>query len=86
MYAPAEVVDGTAIDNVDVSSSPEAIVSEDGLRVASKPDGADAVSETVPLNPLRDATLIEETPEAPAMIVKAEGDAEMEKSGVFVGT
>jgi hypothetical protein len=77
VYVPAEVVDGAIIDSVDVLDSSGSIVSEDGSRAAFKPDGADGVSETVPLNPLSDATLIKEDPEDPARIDKAEGDDEI---------
>jgi hypothetical protein len=78
VYVPAVIIDGTVIDSVDVLDSSESIVSEDGSRAAFKPDEVDCVSETVSLNPLMDATLIEEDPEDPAGTDKAEGDAEME--------
>jgi hypothetical protein len=81
-YVPATVVNGTVIDSVDESDPPDATVTEGGLTVALQPDGADAVSETSPLNPLSDVTVTVELPEAPAAIAKADGDAEIEKSGV----
>jgi len=73
-YAPAVAVDGTVIDNVD---EPDPPATEDGVTVTLQADGAEADSETVPLNPLVGATLIKEDPEDPAGIVKEEGDAEM---------
>lgn len=82
VYVPALVPSGTVTFNVDVRDPPDATVSEVGLRVAPKLVGTDAAtSETVLLNPLSDVTFIVELPEAPALIVRADGDAEIEKSG-----
>ena len=85
MYVPAVADVGTVIDSVDVADPPDATVSEVGLTDALQPVGAVTVSETVPLNALSDFTVIVEVPEAPALIVRADGDAEMEKSGVVTG-
>jgi hypothetical protein len=78
VYAPAEIVDGTVIDNVDEPDPPGPIETKDGLTVTLQPEGAEADSETVPLKPLNDATVTVELSEDPATIVKAEGDAEIE--------
>ena len=81
-YPPGEAVDGTVIDSVD---EPDPPVTEDGITVTLQPEGAEADNETVPLKPLSDITVTVETPDDPATTVKAEGDAETEKSG-FTGT
>ena len=85
VYVPAAVVDGTVIDSVDEADPPDPTVSEVGLTDALHPVGAVAASATVPLNPFSDVTVIVEFPEAPALIVKADGEAEIEKSGVVTG-
>ena len=77
-YFPAAVLDGTVIVNVDELDPPDETTSEDELRDAFQPVGAAAASVTVPLNPLSDVTVIVELPEAPAWIVKADGEAEIE--------
>ena len=85
-YVPAAAVDGAVIVRVDEADPPDVTVSEDELRDAFRSVGADAASETVPLNVLSDATVIVELcEEDPARIVKADGDAEIEKSGVVAG-
>ena len=81
VYAPAEAVEGTVIDNVDEPEPPDSTITEEGAAVTLQADGADSVNETVPLNPLSDVTVTVETPEYPATTVKAEGEAETEKSG-----
>jgi hypothetical protein len=86
VYVPASVVDGTVIVSVDEADPPDETVSEGGLGDALQPFGAVAASVTVPLNPLSDVTFIVEFPEAPALIVRADGDADIEKSGVVIGT
>jgi hypothetical protein len=64
---------------------PDETTSEDELKTAFKPVGAEETSETVSLNPLSEATLTVEVPEDPARIVKAEGEVETEKSGTELG-
>ena len=78
MYAPAEILDGTVIDNVDEPDPPDPIETKDGLTVTLQPEGAEADSATVPLKPLNDVTVKVELPEPPVTIVKEEGDAEIE--------
>ena len=56
-----------------------------GLRVAVRPDGADAEIVTVPVNPLRAAIVIVEVPEDPALMFKLAGDALIVKSAVEGG-
>jgi hypothetical protein len=85
VYVPTLVVDETFIDSIDEEDPPGATVGDDGLREALKPLGADAASETVPEKALTDVTFIVELPEAPVLIPKADGDAEIEKSGVVGG-
>ena len=77
-YFPAAVLDGTVIVNVDELDPPDETVSEGWLGDALQLFGAAVVSVTVPLNPLSDVTVIVELPEAPAWIVKADGEAEIE--------
>jgi hypothetical protein len=84
-YVPAETAVETVIVSVDEADPSGATMSEDGSRPALKPVGADTASETVSSNPLSDATVVVELPEDPAEIVKADGEAEMEKSGVVIG-
>jgi hypothetical protein len=79
------VAGAAVIESVDELDPPDATASEDGLRSAPKPGGADATNETVPLNPLSDVTVTVELPEFPVWIVKVDGDAEIEKSGVATG-
>jgi hypothetical protein len=82
VYVPALVPSGTVTFNIDVRDPPDVNTTEVGVRVAPKPVGTDATaSKTSPLNPLSDVTFIVELPEAPALIVRADGDAEIEKSG-----
>lgn len=85
VYVPAVADVGTVIDSVDVADPPDATVSEVGLTDEFQPVGAVTVSETVPLNVLSDFAVIVEVPEAPALMVRADGDAEMEKSGIVAG-
>ncbi len=80
MYVPAVVLEETAMDSVDEADPPDVTASEVELSVAVKPAGADAATETVPLNPLSDATVIVELPEVPCWILSELGDADKEKS------
>jgi hypothetical protein len=57
-------------------------VTEAGLTVAPQLDGPLAVSDTVPLNPLSEVTVIAEVGESPGLAVIEDGCAVMEKSGV----
>ena len=82
VYAPRAAVVGTLIVSVDIADPPDATVSEVGLTDTVQPVGPVTVSETVPLNLLSDFTVTVEVPVAPRLIVRADGDAEMEKSGV----
>ena len=82
VYVPALVPVGTVIDSLDVADPPDATVSEVGLTDALQPVGPVTVSETVPLNVLSDFTVTVEAPLAPGLIVRADGDAEIEKSAV----
>ena len=84
VYNPGAVPDGTGIDSVDEADPPDETVSEVGLRLTIQPTGALVISETVPLNPLREVAVIVELPEVPAWTVKEDGEAETEKSGVVV--
>ena len=56
-----------------------------GLKVTVRPNGADAESLTVPVNPLKDATVIVEVPEDPVLMFKLVGDAEIVKSAAGDG-
>ena len=77
-YIPFAVVIGTRTVNVDV---PGKMVIDVVLRLAVIPLGAVGVSETTPVNPLREFTVIVEA-EDPALMVILEGEAEIEKSFV----
>jgi hypothetical protein len=82
VYVPAATVEGAVIVRVDEADPPDETVTVDESRDALQPVGADVASPTVPLNPLSDVIVIAEVPEAPAVTAKADGDAEIEKSGV----
>jgi hypothetical protein len=82
VYVPAVVPVGTVMDSVDVADPPDATVSEVGLTDRVQPVGPETASETVPLKVLSDFTVMVEVPPVPALMVKADGDAEIEKSGV----
>ena len=56
-----------------------------GLKVAVRPDGADAESVTVPVNPFTDAIVIVEVPEDPLLILNLVGDVDIVKSAVGGG-
>ena len=81
-YVPVAVVVGTVTVNVDV---PEVVI-DVGLRLAVIPLGAVGVSETAPVNPLRELTVIVEVPEDPLLMFKDVGEAEIEKSGLVTCT
>ena len=85
VYVPVLAVEETVIFRADFAEPPDTKVAEDELRVAVRPEGAVAFSETVPPNPLREFNVIVEDPEDPRLIVMADGDAEIEKSGVATG-
>jgi len=59
---------------------------EVGLRLTVNPVGADADSVTVPVNPFRAVTVIVEVPECPPLMLKDDGEADNEKSGVVTCT
>jgi hypothetical protein len=84
VYVPAPIDDGN-IDSVEETDPPEETVNEDGLSEVVKPFGADAVRATVPLNPLSDVTVMIGLPEPLGAIVKADGEADIEKSGLLGG-
>jgi hypothetical protein len=85
-YVRVVLLDGTVTVSVDELDPPDRILSDGGLVDVLHPVGAAGVSVTVPLNPLSEVTVIVEFPEVPALIVKADGEAEIEKSGVVTGT
>ena len=68
--------------SVDVADPPDGGVTGVGLSVAVIPGGAVVANPTALLNPLSDFTVIVEVPDPPRLIVKEDGDADIEKSGV----
>jgi hypothetical protein len=82
VYVPVLAVLATFIVSVDVPDPPETWV---GLKVAVRPDGADAESVTVPVNPFTDAIVIVEVPEYPLLMLNLVGDADIVKSAVGGG-
>jgi len=56
-----------------------------GLKVAVRPDGADAESVIVLVNPFTDAIVIVEVPEDPVLMLNLVGDADIVKSAVGGG-
>jgi hypothetical protein len=77
VYVPILALLATVIVSVDF---PEVEI-EVGFRLVVNPVGAVADSATVPVNPLRAVTVIVEVPRDPLLMLKDEGDAEIEKSG-----
>ena len=69
------------IFNID---APEFVI-DVGLRFAVNPFDAFEESETVPVNPLRELTVMVMEPDDPLLMVNDEGEAESEKSGVAWG-
>jgi hypothetical protein len=82
VYFPAAVPVGTAIDSVEVADPPGVILGKAVIDVV-KPVGATvADNETVSVNEFSDFTVIVvEVSGAPGLIVRADGEAEIEKSG-----
>ena len=73
---------GTVIESVDVADPPDVGVTELELNVTVHPAGDVAVNATALLKVLSEFTVSVETFADPALIVRAEGAVEIEKSGV----
>jgi len=85
VYVPVGVEAPTEIVRVDVAEPPEGGVTEVGLKVLVVPVGRPEIERlTAELKPLKDVIVIVEVPEAPCVIVKDDGEADIVKSGAAV--
>ena len=83
MWAPALAAEGTVM--VAVDEAPPVVGTTEEGRVTVQPLGADADKLTVWVNPFIAVAVMVDVLDAPALMFKVEGAAEIEKSGDGVG-
>ncbi len=81
VYVPAFTVDERVMVSTEVAEPPDASVTVVWLNVTVIPVGAVADKVKEPLKPPRELTVMVEIPVRPGLMLREDGDAEIEKSG-----